>query len=148
MCLDELMPPSNGSESQSPTRLSRKTWSRSNDGSSTIHLPWTKTKQFAGDFVYLLTQTPIRSYHSPRTSPGDAPKFPPPLRISLSLQGHRTHYGQRPIYENLQWTMVVQRPPPHLRPFVQNRRHHLSPQSRELFTDHAANIDWVDFAVE
>jgi hypothetical protein len=46
------------------------------------------------------------------------------------LQRVCSHHAQKPIHAILQRDLVFQRPPSHLRPFVQIWRHHLSPQSK------------------
>jgi hypothetical protein len=174
MRLGELMPPSNQEVGRS--RLpDRKSWTRSNDGSSTIQLPWTKTKRFAGDTVYLLSHKPpldpttalahhlttstfsefllLREFRS--RSKGTALVMHKDLFMELCneiwssndlphISGHSFRIGGT--------TSLLRAG---VSPYIVKKMGRWSSDAylrywrdlKELFTDHAANIDWVDFTI-
>jgi hypothetical protein len=175
MRLGELMPPSNQELDRS--RLpDRKTWSRSSDGSSSIQLPWTKTKRFAGDTVYLLSHKPpldpttALAHHLATSifpdsfllcefrsrSKGIALTMDKDLFMKLCnevwssnglphISGHSFRIGGT--------TSLLRAG---VSPYIVKKMGRWSSDAylrywrdlKELFTDHAANIDWVDFTLD
>jgi hypothetical protein len=175
MRLGELMPPSN-QELDCSHLPDRKTWSLSNDGSSSIRLPWTKTKRYAGDTVFLLP-------HKPPLDPTTALAHhlaTSTFSESLLLCEYHSRSKGTPLimHKDLFMTLCNEvwstKGLPHISghsfriggttsllragvsPHIIKKMGRWSSDAylcywhdlKDLFMDHAANIDWVDFNVE